>query len=143
MRVRDSKGKEWLVYHVSLFGNDWEGDTVDFFYMEGKVTDGSTDGKPIWSKRINPATEEIDYGKTEILDHRQTYTIAFSKAKVNGLIPFMQQQPHSFTVQMPNGKRESCSEEQFTNRSYAELVSELTGFSEYVKMRNKHKYNGN
>ena len=48
MRIKDAKGKEWLTYHVSLYGHDWEGNTVDFFYMN-KVTDGCKDGLPIWS----------------------------------------------------------------------------------------------
>ena len=104
-RVKD-KGKEWLTYHILLIGSDHKGEQKDFPLFVGKVA-----GIPIFEKKLNPDTEEIETGAM-IHDHKTLYQIPFTKEKVKELEPYFTDKV-GFTVIDRSGKRHSCSLKEF------------------------------
>jgi hypothetical protein len=129
-RLKDSKG-EWLTYHVSLFGNDWEGNRIDYSYMAGMI-----EGIPTFYKKIDPQTDEVIPNTTQVLELKTIYTIPFSKAKVNEL-----QKHFSPTVGFIvkdrdiGGKRYTCNLEEFRDFTYEELIDIKTGFRDYIRQK--------
>ena len=78
-RLKDAKG-EWLFYNLGLFGKDWQGNRKDFSYLEGKI-----DGFPEFDRRIDPATNEVIPGTTQVHTIKTIHTIPFSSNKVDEL----------------------------------------------------------
>lgn len=76
-RIKDPDGKEWLFYNVGLHGNDWKGNRKDFSYVEGLI-----EGIPVSNYEIEPSTNEVIAGTTQVLEVKKKYTIPFTKAKV-------------------------------------------------------------
>jgi hypothetical protein len=131
-RHKDKDG-EWLTYHVTLYGFDWENNRISFPYTEGK-----TEGFPIFHRRVDPQTDEIVPGSTTILELRDKYNIPFSKQKVEELsehfsdiIQFIVKEKGA------GGRRLSCSRQQFTDLEFDELIAELTDYmhSDWYKTR--------
>jgi hypothetical protein len=133
MRVRDAKG-EYLVYDVGMRGYDYQGNVVDFSYHEGRLSRGNRQGLPVFKRIINPETDEVVSDATQIDERKPVYTVPFSKEKVNELSEFLTEQ-HQFTLQMPDGRRETCSQKEFTDMSYDELVDWKQGLTEYARHR--------
>lgn len=125
-------GREWLVYEVVLKGKNWKGNEVHAIHMEGKITDGCTDGLPTFYRDIDPRTDRVIPGTTQMLEHKPTYTIPFTKERVNEVAAFLTER-HGFSIQEPNGRTYSCSREEFTEIPFDELISLKTGFADYLK----------
>lgn len=136
-RFKDWQGKEWFFYDITLRGHDWKGNRKEFYYIEGRI-----EQMPEFEKEIDPQTEEVIPNTTQVLDMKTIYTIPFSKQKVNELSEYFTEKVSFIIIDRgTGGKRYSCTLKEFTDLAYDELISQKTGFSEYVKMRNK-KYNG-
>jgi hypothetical protein len=72
---------------------------------------GKVAGIPIFEKKLNPDTEEIETGAM-IHDHKTLYQIPFTKEKVKELEPYFTDKV-GFTVIDRSGKRHSCSLKEF------------------------------
>jgi hypothetical protein len=75
-RLKDSKGKEWLVYGVELSGNNWKRNKVDFYHTEGKI-----EGIPIFHNEIDPQTDQIVSGTTQVEEIKTIYTFHFPRKR--------------------------------------------------------------
>jgi hypothetical protein len=129
MRVRD-KGGEWLVYGVGLFGKNWKGNRVDFYHTEGKI-----EGMPIFTKEIDPQTDQVVPGSTQVFEMKTIHNIPFSKKKIEELSQYFVAPSFIVVSNTMGGRKYSCSLEEFRDLPYDELISLKTGFTEY--MRNK------
>jgi hypothetical protein len=137
-RFKDYKGKEWLFYDITLSGRDWQGNRKEFYYREGIM-----ENIPEFDKKIDPATNAVIPGTTQVHEMKTVYTIQFSKQKVNELSQYFTESVSFIVVDKSTGrKRYSCTFQEFTDLAYDELISQKTGFADYVRLRNK-KYNGN
>jgi hypothetical protein len=139
-RIKDAKGKEWLVYDSTLYGNTWEGNQKDFYYREGII-----EGMPRFEKRIDPSTNAVIAGTTQIQEIlKPGYTILFTKDKVNELQKCF---VHPLTLNVVDGvsglggggsRMYSCSSlEEFRDIPYEELINLKTGMADYWKNKNK------
>jgi hypothetical protein len=131
-RSKDYKGNEWLTYHVSMVGNDWEGNRVDYTYMAGVI-----EGFPKWHRSIDPQTDKVIPNKTQIDEMQTIYTIPYSKQKVNDL-----QKHFSGTVSFivrdkaSGGRRYTCSLKEFTD-DFESLIDLKNGWAEYQRSRQR------
>ena len=132
-RTKDADGKEWLFYNVDLSGNDWKGNRKDFSYVEGLV-----EGMPVFNYEIEPSTNKIIAGTTQVLEVVKKYTIPFTKAKVDELSKYFRN-PVSCVVIAPDNRRYSVSLEQFKSLSYSELIDMVTGYADFMKNRRGSK----
>ncbi len=70
-RTKDqATGSEYLFYNVELSGNDWKGNRKDFSYLAGVV-----EGMPVFNYEIEPSTNKIISGTTQVLEVKREYTI--------------------------------------------------------------------
>jgi hypothetical protein len=86
MRVKDSKG-EWLVYGVLLVAKDWKGNKHDFFHTEGKISNGSVDGLPVFNNEVDPNTNEIIPRYNSAFGTQASLHHSFHKRKSKGVKP--------------------------------------------------------
>ena len=128
-RSKDAEGKEWLWYNVDLSGKDWKGNRKDFSYLEGVV-----EGMPVFNYEIDPSTDKVIPNTTQVLEVTKKYTIPFTKAKVDELSKFFRS-PLSCVIQALDGRRYSCSIDEFRDMPYNELVKEKTGINEYFRSK--------
>lgn len=128
-RSKDPNGKEWLFYNVDISGNGWKGNRKDFSYTEGVI-----EGMPEFNYEIEPCTNQIIAGTTQVLEVTKKYTIPFTKAAVEKLSPHFRN-PLSCIVIAGDGKKYSVSLEQFKSMSYNELIDMVTGYADYMKNR--------
>ena len=135
-RTKDpATGKEWLFYNVDLSGNDWKGNRKDFSYMEGV-----TEGVPVFNYEIEPSTNTIIAGTTQVLEVKREYSIPFTEAKVDELSMYFRN-PLSCIVIAADGRKYSINLEQFKNAPYNELIDLVTGYADYMKgIRGKKVY---
>jgi hypothetical protein len=73
-RTKDPDGKEWLFYNVDMSARDWKGNRKDFSYVEGLI-----EGLPVFNYEIDPSTQKVISGTTQVLEVRREYSIPFSK----------------------------------------------------------------
>ena len=130
-RIKDSDGKEWLFYNVDLSGRDWKGNRKDFNYIEGVI-----EGMPEFHYEIDPSTQKVISGTTQVQDVTRKYTIPFTKAKVEELSKHFRV-PLSCIIVAPDGRKHSCSLQEFRDSNYDELIDLKTGFSEYMLSRRR------
>ena len=134
-RIKDSDGKEWLFYNVDMSGRDWKGNRKDFNYVEGVI-----EGMPEFHYEIDPTTNKVISGTTEVLDVTRKYTTPFSEAKVDEISKWFRH-PLSCIVVAPDGRKYSVSLKQFKSMSYDELIDLVTGYGQYMKsVRGKKVY---
>ncbi len=127
-RLKNSNG-EWLYYHVLLSGKDWKGNRKEFNYVEGLI-----EGMPIFTKDIDPSTNEVVAGTTQVLEMTKVYTIPFTKEKFDGVSKYFDTGTF-FAVVDKNGKRYSCNAKEFRDVSYDELIDQKTGLAEYMRSK--------
>ena len=132
-RTKDADGKEWLFYNVDLSGNDWKGNRKDFSYVEGVI-----ESMPVFNYEIEPSTNKIIAGTTQVLEVVKKYTIPFTKAKVDELSKYFRN-PVSCVIIAPDNRRYSVSLEQFKSLSYQELIDLVTGYTEFIKDYQKNR----
>ena len=82
MRNKNRDG-EWLTFQMSLYAKDWKCNRKDFWYDQG----GRVDGYPEFIKEIDPQTDQVVSGTTQVNEVKTIYTIPFSKDKVDELSP--------------------------------------------------------
>jgi hypothetical protein len=130
-RLKTDDGKEWLVYHESLYGHDWKGNRKDFFNSGvGKIQ-----GWPIWEYERDPSTNKVVEGTTQVQALEDKYTIPFSKDTVEKLLKYTTNKTQ-YSIDAGN-RRYSCTLEEFKDLPYKQLVDEKTGMFEYFKNRQK------
>jgi hypothetical protein len=133
-RVR-YQNKDWLTYGVALQGKNWKGNTRDFYHMEGYVTDGCREGLPIFHRDVDPMTDEVISGTTQMSGHKPFYTIPFTKEKVDELSEYFTEQ-HSFSLKdNVSGRRYTCTLSEFRDLPYEELINLRTGLTDYLQSR--------
>jgi hypothetical protein len=133
-RTKDqATGSEYLFYNVELSGNDWKGNRKDFSYMEGVV-----EGMPIFNYEKSPSNNKIISGTTQVLEIVKEYTIPFKKEKVEELSIWFKN-PLSCIVIASDGRKYSCSLDEFRDMPYNELVKEKTGLNEYFRNKRGSK----
>jgi hypothetical protein len=121
--------KEWLYYNLEMSGRDWKGNRKDWATLEGV-----TEGMPEFFYEVEPSTQKIIPGTTQVLEVKREYTIPFTKAKVEELsIHF--KQPLSCIVVAQDGRKYSCSLQEWRDMSFDELVNLKTGFTDFMKNR--------
>jgi hypothetical protein len=126
-------GNEFLFYNVDMSGNDWKNNRKDYNYVDGVV-----EGIPVFNYEIEPSTNAIVPGTTQVLEVKKEYTIPFTKAAVEKISPYFRN-PLSCIVIAADGRRYSVSLEQFKNMSYNELVDMATGYSDFMRQRRGQK----
>ncbi len=116
-----------------MSGNDWKGNRKDFSYTEGVI-----EGMPVFNYEIEPSTNAIVPGTTQVLEVQKKYTISFNKEKVDELSKYFRNPVHCIVV-AGDGRRYSVSLEQFKSMSYQELIDIVTGYADYMKdyMKNR------
>jgi len=127
-RIRDSKG-EWLTYGLTLIGKNWKGNRCDFFHSEGLI-----ENLPVWNWEIDPVTDKIMPNSTQVFELKKAYTIPFTKTKINELAPYFTDNCQ-FVVKAKDGRRYSCSQREFCELGYQELIDLKTGFTEYMNSK--------
>ena len=132
-RIKDVDGKEWLFYNVELYGNDWKGNRKDFSYVEGLI-----EGMPIFNYEIEPSTNKVVPGTTQVLEIVKKYTIPFTAAAVDKLTPYLRH-PVSCVVIAQDNRKYSISLEQFKSLAYQELIDLVTGYTEFIKDYQKNR----
>jgi hypothetical protein len=128
-RIKDSDGKEWLFYNVDLSGNDWKGNRKDFSYLEGVI-----EGMPIFNYEVEPSTNKVVPGTTQVLEVIKKYTIPFKKEKVEELSKHFRN-PVGCVIVARDGRKYSVSLEQFKSMAYSELIDMVTGFADFMANR--------
>jgi hypothetical protein len=129
-RTKDYDGKEWLFYNVDLYGNDWKGNRKDFSYIEGMV-----DRFPLFNYEVDPSTNAVIAGTTQVLEVTKRYSIPYSKAHIDSIAKYFKN-PLSAIVVAPDNRRYSVNNlEHFKNMNYNELIEMATGFGEFMKNR--------
>jgi hypothetical protein len=137
MRQKDKNG-EWLTYHISLFANNWKGNRVDFAHLEGKI-----ESYPIFHNDVDPQTDEIVPGTTQVQDMKTIYTIPFTSKRIQELSPYFSD-TITFTIKAREvgGRRYSCTLEEFQNMPYDDLVNLKAGFTDYMKWKLANRQGG-
>ena len=133
-RTKDPDGKEWLFYNCDMSGNDWKGNRKDWSTLEGV-----TDGIPVFNYEIEPNTNKVVPGTTQVLEVVKKYTIPFTKAKVDELSKYFVANPLSCIVIAPDSRKYSVTLEQFKSLGYNELIDMVTGYADYMKNRRGSK----
>jgi hypothetical protein len=135
-RTKDpTTGNEFLYYHVDMSGKDWKGNRKDYNYVEGIA-----EGIPVFNYEVEPSTNTIIPGTTQVLEVKKEYTIPFTKAEVEKIAPYFRN-PLSCIVIAPDGRKYSCSLPHFRDMSYTELIDMATGYADYMKsIRGKKVY---
>jgi hypothetical protein len=126
-------GKEWLFYNKEMRGRDWKGNPKDWFTLEGV-----TDGMPEWEYEIDPSTQKVISGTTQVLEVTKEYTIPFTKANVESISKYFKI-PLSCIIIDQNGRKHSCTLEEFRDTPYDELVNLKTGLAEFMLSRRKNQ----
>jgi len=80
---------------------------------------------PVLNYEIEPSTNKVVPGTTQVLEVTKKYTIPFTKAKVEELSKHFRN-PLSCVVVALDGRRYSCSLDEFRDMPYNELVKEKT-----------------
>jgi hypothetical protein len=137
MTRHKTKDGEWLTYYVSLVGNDWEGNKIDYSYIEGKI-----ENIPIFHRRVDPQTDQIIPGTTQIQDLHDIFTIPFSKQKVEELTEYFSDTISFYIEERRSGRLYICSIQEFRNTDYDELIDIKSGFAEYRKSRQQQQKGG-
>jgi hypothetical protein len=133
-RTKDpSTGKEWLYYNKDMSANDWKGNRKYWNTLEGII-----EGMPEFEYEIEPSTNKIVAGTTQVLEVKREYTIPFTKAKVEEISKYFKN-PLSCIVVAPDGRRYSVNLEQFKNASYNDLIDIVTGWAEFGRQRRGQK----
>jgi hypothetical protein len=128
-RAKEPTGKEWLYYNLEMSGKDWKGNRKDWATLEGV-----TEGMPEFSYERDASTNKVIPGTTQVLEVKREYTIPFSKAKVEELSKYFRQ-PLSLILVGQDGRRYSCSLQEFRDMNYDELVNLKTGYTEFMNSR--------
>jgi hypothetical protein len=130
-RVKDAKGKEWLVYDIILYGQDWQGNTRSFDYREGII-----EQMPEFDKKIDPATNAVISGTTQVHQTSKLYTIPFTKDKVNELSQYFTEPLSLIVKDKWTPRRYGCNSlQEFRDMEYDELISLKTGYTDYIKSK--------
>lgn len=117
-RVNKPGKGEYLLYNVSLRGEDWKGNRIGFDYLEGRYD------KPIFRYERDPQTNESKV--TEIVNYERVYTVPFSPEKFDELME-AQADVVSFVLVAPSGKKFGIqSLEDFRNGQFDDLVQTAT-----------------
>jgi len=133
-RTKDpATGNEFLFYNVDMSGNDWKGNRKDYNYVEGLV-----DGMPEFSYEVEPSTNAIIPGTTQVLEVKREYTIPFTKEEVDKISKHFRN-PLSCIVIAGDGRKYSVTLEQFKSMSYSELIDMATGYADFMKNRRGSK----
>jgi hypothetical protein len=86
-------------------------------------------------------TYEIKKGSAQIESHQTFYDVPFSKEKAQELLDMFSEDlepgPHNLTIVDSTGRRQSCNLDEFVNADYDDLVNLKTGFSEWMKERER------
>ena len=87
---------------------------------------------PIFNKRLDPATNAVIPGITQVQELKTIHTIPFTKQRVNELSKHFVE-PVSFIVVDKTGRKYSCSLEEFIDLPHDELVKIKTSwmFTDY------------
>lgn len=105
---------EFLLYNVSLIGEDWKGNVQDFGTLMGRYE------KPIFRLDKDPATQTIT--TTQISSHKTIYDIPYTKQKLDELLN-MASEPVSMIVYGSAGRRLGVlSLDDYKNGSLEDLV---------------------
>jgi hypothetical protein len=133
-RTKDpASDREWLFYNKEMSGKDWKGNRKDWFTLEGL-----TENMPEFHYEIEPSTQKVIPGTTQVLEVKREYTIPFTKAKVEEISRYFKT-PLSCIVVAPDGRKYSVNLENFKNMSYNELVDMATGWAEFGRQRRGQK----
>ena len=131
-RIKDPvTRKEWLYYNKEILGNDWQGNRKDWSTLEGVI-----EGMPVFHYQREPSTNKVISGTTQVLETKREYTIPFTKAKVEELSKHFRI-PLSCIILAPDGRKHSCSLQEFRDSNHDELIDLKTGFSEYMLSRRR------
>jgi hypothetical protein len=133
IKVPTDGGKEWLYYNLDMSGYDWKGNRKDWTTLEGVI-----DGMPVLNYEIEPSTNKIIPGTTQVLEIKREYTIPFSRSRVEELSKFCKAVAPCIVI-APDGRKYSVSLEQFKSLGYNELIDMVTGYADYMKNRRGQK----
>ena len=128
-RTKDPDGKEWLFYNCELSGRDWKGNRKDFSYLEGVI-----EGVQLFNYEIDPSTEKVISGTTQVMEVQKKYNIPFTKAKVDEISKHFKHPVHCIIVN-GDGRKYSVTLEQFKSLSFQELIDMVTGYADFMKNR--------
>jgi hypothetical protein len=133
-RVKDSKGKEWLMYHILLYGLNHIGERKDFSDFVGKI-----EGIPQFERKIDENTGEVVYSGV-INNHKTLYTIPFTKETLDNLKPYFVDIP-SFAIEGQGlaSRTYSCTFEEMRDMEWDELVKAKTAYMYTDYYRNKQQ----
>jgi hypothetical protein len=133
-RHKDRNG-EWLTFQMAVFGKNWRGNRVDYWYDQG----GRIDGMPEFHVEVDPQTEQVIPESTQINGIKTKYVLPFTKEKVNELLEFAGDDTIGFSVKERGdaGRRYSCTLEEFRDLPFDELIALKTEYmhSDWYKTR--------
>ena len=95
---------------------------------------------PIFNYEIDPSTDKVIAGTTQVLEVTKKYTIPFTKAAVEKLTPYFRN-PVGCVVVGGDSRRYSVNLEQFKSMSYTELIDMVTGFADYLASKRRGQLN--
>ena len=96
------------------------------------LLEGIADNIPMFRYDIDPTNGKVISGSTQVLEVTKQYTIPFKKAKIDELSKFFRN-PLSCVVVGGDGRKYSCSFDEFRDIPYNELIKEKTGINEYFR----------
>jgi hypothetical protein len=124
--------KEYIIFHSSWKSTSWKKNPIDFNQLMGRYD------IPEFQHEIDPNTNEIVEGKTQISGHTRFYDIPFTKETAKSLIE-IGREGMDFIVIDSHGRKYSCSMNEYINDSYDELIDRKSGFAEYMANRDRNR----
>jgi hypothetical protein len=126
------KGKGFLKYGATLKSSDYRTNAIDFYETFGHYE------LPKFAVQTDPNTEEIIEGSAQVNGWESVYDIPFTKEKAKELLAMAPENGSiGLAIVDSNGKRYSCSQNEFLNDSYDELIDRKTGFSDYLRDKDR------
>jgi hypothetical protein len=108
---------EFLMYNMTLRGNDWKGNDQEYSMLQGRYD------KPMFRLEKDPQSQEVT--SRQISGYKTIHDIPFSKEKVNEILE-MSIEPLSLIVIGPDGKKYSIqSVDEFREGSLEDLVATI------------------
>jgi hypothetical protein len=131
-KMDPATGKEFLFYNKEMYGLDWKGNKKSWDTLEGV-----TDGMPEFSYEIDPTTNKVIAGTTQVLEVTRKYTIPFSKEAVEKIKPYFTSPLSCIIIDPTSGRKYSCSLQEFKDMPYEELINLKNGWTEYMNSRQR------
>ena len=96
--------------------------------------EGLIEGMPTFEKEIDPSTNDVIAGTTQVMEMTKVYTIPFTKEKIDEISKYFADTTFFCIVDI-TCRKYSCSRKEFSDVSYDELIDKKTGLTDYMRSK--------